>query len=221
MHHSWLLRSGYDGRYKFGILPVSTFCSGHTFFTQRMHQKLKLQPYVVHATFQFSGTPGKRHRMREFMLWHVSMLSSPQEHIACQQPLTAIHIKSYTCISERTPLSGMLQMACRIRKRTAQYASHSCLLQDPPEYYDRPGGYLVYTADVPAAMVAAAVPATLAAGEKLQLNGTVAHFELVHHQLKQVRLGNVLRHVKFSAPSAEAGAIQDPAPPSPTRDTSC
>jgi Nucleotide-diphospho-sugar transferase len=70
--NSCLLRSGYDGRYKFGILPVSTFCSGHTFFTQRMHEKLKLQPYVVHATFQFSGTPGKRHRMREFMLWHVS-----------------------------------------------------------------------------------------------------------------------------------------------------
>jgi hypothetical protein len=69
---------------------------------------------------------------------------------------------------------------------TAQASSHSCLLQDPPEYYDRPGGYLVYSADVPAAMIAAAVPATLAAGEKLQLNGTVAHFELVHHQLKQV-----------------------------------
>lgn len=66
------LRRGYDGKYKFGILPVSTFCSGHTFFTQRMHEKLKLQPYVVHATFQFSGTPGKRLRMREFMLWHVS-----------------------------------------------------------------------------------------------------------------------------------------------------
>jgi Nucleotide-diphospho-sugar transferase len=72
MQGSCLLCSGYDGRYKFGILPVSTFCSGHTFFTQRMHEKLKLQPYVVHATFQFSGTPGKRHRMREFMLWHVS-----------------------------------------------------------------------------------------------------------------------------------------------------
>jgi Nucleotide-diphospho-sugar transferase len=67
-----LLCRGYDAKYKFGILPVSTFCSGHTFFTQRMHEKLKLQPYVVHATFQFSGTPGKRHRMREFMLWHVS-----------------------------------------------------------------------------------------------------------------------------------------------------
>jgi hypothetical protein len=64
------------------------------------------------------------------------------------------------------------------------------MLQDPPEYYARPGGYLVYSADVPAAMIAAAVPATLAAGEKLQLNGTVAHFELVHHQLKQVRISS-------------------------------
>lgn len=28
-----------------------------------------VQPYAVHATFQFSGTPGKRNRMREFMLY--------------------------------------------------------------------------------------------------------------------------------------------------------
>lgn len=54
-----------------GILPVATFCSGHTFFVQRMADVLGLQPYVVHATFQFSGTPGKRHRMRESLLWDV------------------------------------------------------------------------------------------------------------------------------------------------------
>ncbi|GFH13661.1 uncharacterized protein HaLaN_09590, partial [Haematococcus lacustris] len=45
------------------------FRIGHTFFTQRMWQTLKLEPYALHATFQFSGTPGKRHRMREFMLF--------------------------------------------------------------------------------------------------------------------------------------------------------
>lgn len=52
-----------------GILPVATFCSGHTFFVQHMADVLGLEPYVVHATFQFSGTPGKRHRMREALLW--------------------------------------------------------------------------------------------------------------------------------------------------------
>ena len=64
-------RRGYDGKKLFGILPVSTFCSGHTFFTQSMPFKLGLDPYVVHATFQFSGTPGKRHRFREALLWNV------------------------------------------------------------------------------------------------------------------------------------------------------
>lgn len=62
---------GYHGKLKFGILPVSTFCSGHTFFTQRMPAKLGLKPFVVHATFQFSGTPGKRFRFREAFLWNV------------------------------------------------------------------------------------------------------------------------------------------------------
>ncbi len=57
---------GFDGKLRMGILPVSTFCSGHTFFVQRMADVMGLQPYVVHATFQFSG---QRHRMRESLLW--------------------------------------------------------------------------------------------------------------------------------------------------------
>lgn len=60
----------YHGSLTMGILPVSLFCSGHTFFVQRLPQTLGVQPYVVHATFQFSGTPGKRHRFREAMLWN-------------------------------------------------------------------------------------------------------------------------------------------------------
>ncbi|KAG1662326.1 hypothetical protein FOA52_011484 [Chlamydomonas sp. UWO 241] len=60
---------GYDGKLKMGILPVALFASGHTFFTQRMWQRLGLKPYAVHATFQFAGTPGKKNRMRELMLF--------------------------------------------------------------------------------------------------------------------------------------------------------
>ncbi|GFR44270.1 hypothetical protein Agub_g5475 [Astrephomene gubernaculifera] len=59
---------GYNGTLTMGILPVSIFCSGHTMYVQRLGHRLGLEPYAVHATFQFSGTPGKRHRMREFML---------------------------------------------------------------------------------------------------------------------------------------------------------
>ena len=44
--------------------------------SQRMPQKYNLDPYVVHATFQFSGTEGKRHRMRESMLW----IDPPEYH---------------------------------------------------------------------------------------------------------------------------------------------
>jgi len=34
-----------------------------------MHEAKQVQPYTVHATFQFHGTPGKRHRLREFQLF--------------------------------------------------------------------------------------------------------------------------------------------------------
>lgn len=36
---------------------------------QRKYEELGLQPYVAHATFQYSGTPGKRNRFREAMLF--------------------------------------------------------------------------------------------------------------------------------------------------------
>lgn len=53
---------------------MSTFASGHTFFVQRLAERIGLDPYAAHATFQYSGTPGKRHRMRERSLWVVVSL---------------------------------------------------------------------------------------------------------------------------------------------------
>ncbi|KAG1675655.1 hypothetical protein FOA52_002364 [Chlamydomonas sp. UWO 241] len=63
------LFKGDQGKLTMGVLPVALFASGHTFFVQRKYQELGLEPYVAHATFQYSGTPGKRHRFREFMLF--------------------------------------------------------------------------------------------------------------------------------------------------------
>ena len=62
---------GYDGTLAIGILPVALFASGHTYFVQRLHERMGLEVYCVHATFQYSGTTGKRHRMRERLLWKV------------------------------------------------------------------------------------------------------------------------------------------------------
>ena len=60
---------GYNGTIGIGILPVSTFCSGHTYFVQRMPQRRRFEPFSVHTTFQYSGAVGKTHRLREAMLW--------------------------------------------------------------------------------------------------------------------------------------------------------
>ncbi|XP_058191570.1 arabinosyltransferase XEG113 [Rhododendron vialii] len=60
----------YDGSLKLGLLPASLFCSGHTYFVQAMYQQLRLEPYAVHTTFQFAGTEGKRHRLREGMVFY-------------------------------------------------------------------------------------------------------------------------------------------------------
>lgn len=64
------LAYAYDGNLKLGLLPASIFCSGHTYFVQAMFQHLRLEPYAVHTTFQYAGTEGKRHRLREAMLFY-------------------------------------------------------------------------------------------------------------------------------------------------------
>ncbi|OVA18359.1 Reticulon [Macleaya cordata] len=60
----------FDGNLKLGLLPASIFCSGHTFFVQAMYQQLRLEAYAVHTTFQYGGTEGKRHRLREAMVFY-------------------------------------------------------------------------------------------------------------------------------------------------------
>ncbi|KAK9277375.1 hypothetical protein L1049_006918 [Liquidambar formosana] len=60
----------FDGNLKLGLLPASIFCSGHTYFVQAMFQQLRLEPYAVHTTFQYAGTEGKRHRLREAMVFY-------------------------------------------------------------------------------------------------------------------------------------------------------
>ncbi|XP_022941191.1 arabinosyltransferase XEG113-like [Cucurbita moschata] len=60
----------YDGYLKLGILPASIFCSGHTYFVQAMFQQFRLEPYAIHTTFQYGGTEGKRHRLREAMVFY-------------------------------------------------------------------------------------------------------------------------------------------------------
>jgi hypothetical protein len=60
---------GFNQTVTFGVLPVASFASGHTYFVQRMYKTQAVTPYVVHTTYQFGGSAGKRHRLREAGLW--------------------------------------------------------------------------------------------------------------------------------------------------------
>jgi len=52
-----------------GALPMSLFAGGHVYFVQRLHERLGVDPLVVHTTYQFSQARGKRQRLRERGLW--------------------------------------------------------------------------------------------------------------------------------------------------------
>ena len=61
----------YHGRVVGGVLPLALFSGGHNFFVAQMAARQNVQPYSVHTTFQYGGADGKRHRLREAMLWEV------------------------------------------------------------------------------------------------------------------------------------------------------
>eukprot|EP00756_Hemistasia_phaeocysticola_P043465 Hpha_TRINITY_DN17041_c0_g1::TRINITY_DN17041_c0_g1_i1::g.166553::m.166553/K20784/XEG113; arabinosyltransferase len=117
------------GTVRLGILPVHLFCSGHTFFVQRLPERFNVQAYAVHVTFVNCDSPGKRHRLREEGLW----------------------------------------------------------LVDGPEYKVPESGLLVYDSEVPKEMREgfAATPN----GRPVPVGSSMVqrHFELVHHQLQQLR----------------------------------
>lgn len=114
----------FNGNLLLGILPVPLFASGHAMFVQHMHEKMGLKPYAAHAIYQYSGTPGKRHRLREHFLWH-----------------------------------------------------------DPPEYYDFPKGFLMFQPSIPQHLLEKSGPRT----GRMDMANVVGHFELVNHQLVQIR----------------------------------
>jgi len=52
-----------------GVLPVGEFAGGHAHFVSQFARRSGVEPFSVHTTFQYGGAPGKRHRLREAMLW--------------------------------------------------------------------------------------------------------------------------------------------------------
>ena len=57
------------GTVKLQALDIVDFPNGHVFFVQRLPQQLGREAYIAHATFQYGGTAGKRHRFREARVW--------------------------------------------------------------------------------------------------------------------------------------------------------
>jgi hypothetical protein len=70
---------------------------------------------------------------------------------------------------------------------------------DPPEYYDRPGGFLVYHHDVPEELLALNA---LHDQDNFTLASTVPHFRLINYQLLQARSRAA------SQPDRQAGRLQ-------------
>lgn len=91
-----------------GFLSTSAFGNGHTFFVQRSAERPDSLPHALHATFQYSGTAGKRHRMREWDLWR-------------DEPAYFSHSEGFLAAPSRVP--GRLLDAARQVPRNGSLAS--------------------------------------------------------------------------------------------------
>ncbi len=198
---------GDNGKLKMGILPVSIFCSGHTYFVQRMAERLKLQPYAVHATFQFSGGrlgrapaaavhPSAKRKARGGCrgLWRAVQQRCRlfPTQVACTAQLWSsarYHVQhSHTAWRLSQPLTqrapppvGTPGKRNRMRERL--------LWHDPPVYFDYQPGFVTFKLDVPEALLKNAGPRT----KKMNVENSDGHFELVNHQITQVGGRPVLR----------------------------
>lgn len=53
-----------------GVLPIARFTSGHTWCVSKLPERFGQAALVFHTAFVFGGGRGKRHRMREHMVWY-------------------------------------------------------------------------------------------------------------------------------------------------------
>ena len=55
-----------------GVLPLALFCGGHNYFVSQFAQRQNppWEPYSIHTTYQYAAAAGKRHRLREAMVWY-------------------------------------------------------------------------------------------------------------------------------------------------------
>jgi hypothetical protein len=114
-----------------GILPLALFAGGHSHFVSRLAWRQGLDPYSVHTTFQYGGAPGKRHRLREAMLWD----DAPAYYDPPGGVLTYTPDVPKSLAHERTPrahVSLMLHQLRQLRVALALASSLGRILVLPP-----------------------------------------------------------------------------------------
>ena len=115
---------GYNQTLAIGILPVRTFCSGHTYFVQRMPQRAQVEPYSVRRVLGRAAAPRTC----------TAHARAPHMHRTCTAH--APHVQVHTTFQ----YSGAVGKLHRLRE------AH--LWEDPPEYFAPQKGLLAFAPKV-------------------------------------------------------------------------
>ena len=85
----------WNGRIRVKILPPELYCPGQPLYSQNLPQRLQKPFVLVHQIFQFGGSAGKRHRLREFLLWR-----SDTETYYARKVLNYIYVPAKSLVDE-------------------------------------------------------------------------------------------------------------------------
>lgn len=117
------------GNVSVGQMPVANFAHGHTYFTTKQPQRLSVDVYAVHATFQFGPKRqgqfmGKRQRFREEGLW----VLDPVKHYEEGKFLTWSEELPLQFRDEDSPEKGDLNFHLRVVKHHLKAMRNGMLL---------------------------------------------------------------------------------------------
>jgi arabinosyltransferase len=90
-----------------------------------MYKQLWLEPYAVHTTFQYAGTEGKRHRLREAMQFFdpPSYYDTPGLSLSLSHCHVCFQIEIFICLFELT--GGYMSFKPRIPKKLLLDGAHT------------------------------------------------------------------------------------------------
>ena len=132
------------------ILPVDMFTGGHVFFVQRSPQKRGKTAFMVHTTYQFSHSLGKRERLREHMLWlHDDQAYFSEGNFVKVSSVLPAHLRAANTVEAHLEMSMHYRKSIRAAYAVAELLNRTVIMPELKCACDRWWGNILPSCIIP------------------------------------------------------------------------